>query len=141
MSKWVTILAAGFMSACGLFVSVMTILSTEPFRTAYLIVWALTVASAWWLIQVVRTPTVSEPVAEPMPAQQAHATAPGTPPGGWMILACVFGTLLWSFLWVGVLAPLIGLGGIPVKLHLIFILGIPLVLLWIRDKLKGKRAQ
>lgn len=53
------------------------------------------------------------------------------PTGGKVIVLCVVGTLAWSMLWVAGLAPLVGLGGLPVVGHLIVIAGIPVILDWI----------
>lgn len=137
MSKWVTVLVAGFITICLILGSVLTIFSDKPFRAFDFVFLALTVASAWWLVKVIRTPSAQEPQPEP----EMSETNTERPTGGWMILGCVLGTFLWAFIWTGVVAPLFELPGLSVKAHFLFIIGIPTISLWIVDKVKAARRK
>jgi hypothetical protein len=119
------------------FAAVMLLSSKEPFGFSHLMVWIAALGGVWCLVKVVRTPAIQEVEPEPV---VGDANTEQIPVGGRSILAWVLGTLVWAFIWAGLLAPLFGLRELPVKGHLIFIIGIPLGYMWVRDKVKSNRG-
>ena len=78
----------------------------------------------------------NDEAAQPTNVHDAEA-----PSGGPTILFFVLGTLVWSFIWAGLIAPLLGLHGMSVKFHLLFVFGVPVTVLWVRDKVKSFRQK
>jgi hypothetical protein len=53
-----------------------------------------------------------------------------SPKETFLILLGVFGIIPWAIIWVNCLAPIVGLGNLPIKGHLVFVLGIPAAIWW-----------
>ncbi len=128
--KLLNLFIVGAITAVFLLITVLVSMDNDPSLIALGIFGALFLASFWWLILIIRY--------KPVPAESdAHARdAPWTPLQKFVAIAAVVGFIPWVFLWVLVIAPLIGLGQLSVKMHLIFVLGIPgvIALLWPKKK-------
>ena len=134
MSKWLKVLVSGLISACLLFLLAIPVIYHEPFRIAYLVFLVLFLASAWWFWKVTRTPSVDVP--GPPPGKEV--TVP--PAKSALIVLGVLSIIPWAFLWVTMLAPLLGLGKLPIKVHLLFVIGIPALAVWLYDRFTKSRA-
>lgn len=86
------------------------------------------------------TPSVQE-IRDAEAAQLTKVHTAEAASGGPSILFFVLGTLVWAFIWAGIIAPLLGLNGMSVKFHLLFVFGIPVTVLWLRDKVKASRQK
>lgn len=118
MTKWVAVLMASFITSALLVVIAIPFIYGDPISPWYFILVALFLCSSWWLFKTIKAPSRKESVsglnqARVVPARETF-----------FILLGILGLIPWAFIWVLVVAPLVGLGNLPVKGHLIPILGI-----------------
>jgi hypothetical protein len=118
MTKWVAVLMAGFVTLVLLSLVAIPFIYGEPIRPSYFILVALFLCSTWWLFRTIKAP--SRKVSEPHLAEARIVPARET----FFMLLGILGLIPWAFIWVLVIAPLVGLGSLPVKVHLIPVLGI-----------------
>jgi accessory gene regulator protein AgrB len=128
--KLLNLFIVGLVSLVLFLITLFIFLDNDPSYVALGIFGALFLASFWWLILIFRY----KPAAVEGEAQQE-----GEP---WSRLqkiaavAAVVGFIPWIFLWVLVIAPLVGLGQLSIKMHLFFILGLPIIATWLWSKNK-----
>lgn len=132
--KLLNLFIVGAVTVGFLLITVLVFMDNDPSFIALGIFGALFLASFWWLILIIRY----KPAPAEGDAQQEDE--PWTRLQKFVAVAAVVGFIPWIFLWVLVIAPLVGLGQLSIKVHLIFVLGIPgvVALLWPKKVARGR---
>ncbi len=120
----------GLLTVGLLIVTLFVFFDNDPSYIALAIFGTLFLASFWWLILIIRYKP------KHVEGEAPQQDEPLTPLQKIALTIAVIGFVPWIFLWVLVIAPLVGLGHVSIKIHLIFILGVPIIGAWLWSKNK-----